>query len=157
MSFLSESKWLNLRISAQMMILSTMSENAETFLVSARKLKTPMILNLSFTIYFRRSSSTSARTYREPVLTTTTRLHEAETARATCRWRRLRMARLKILILISLKSMRFEQAFDLPFTWQTHGHTRHLLKDAKLFPATRCCLPSLAWSAPDPPCSIAFS
>ena len=113
---LRKSRWPSSLTSATTRTLSTTFASVVTSWVSLRTWRTLMIPKPSCTIYFRKSSSTSAQTFLEPSRTTTTRTHEAETARATCRWRRLRMARLKILILISLKSMRFEQAFELPFT-----------------------------------------
>mmetsp|Transcript_22770 Transcript_22770/g.30376 ORF Transcript_22770/g.30376 Transcript_22770/m.30376 type:complete len:244 (+) Transcript_22770:756-1487(+) len=100
---LKKLRWLSSRTSVVTTTLSTTFASVETSWASRRTWRTQMIPKPYCTIYFRRSSSISAPTYREPARTTITRTHEAETARATCRWRRLRMAQPKILILISLK------------------------------------------------------
>ena len=82
--------------------MNTTPENAETFLVLAHKLKIPMIPKLSFTIYFRRSSSTRVPTSHEAIHTETS--IEEERKVITSRTQQPRMAPLRILtILISLK------------------------------------------------------
>lgn len=102
-SRLKKSKWLSSPISARMMTSSTTSESAVTYWVSRRTWKILTTPRPSCIIYFRRSSSTSALTSHDPAHTMMhTRMLEAETDRAISRTTRRRMARPKILILISL-------------------------------------------------------
>jgi hypothetical protein len=103
-SLLRKSKWPSSRTSARMMTSNTTSASAVTFWASRRTWRILTTPRPSCIIYFRKSSSTSAPTYHDPALTTMhTRMLEAETDRAISRTTRRRMARPKILILISLK------------------------------------------------------